>query len=174
MLVEQHKVKLGAAAAVAGDAFLGARPRPASKPLSVGVVLQNFGSFFAGLWRHKALVGCIVLAVLVLFILRSCTLPFDLGASKEDLRLRAEIATSNAEAAEFRRQRDLAIAEAEREAALRRAQIEVLSAQGHREIAEATPEHESPIDPELSAAWRRSIERLRDNTGADLVSGNSG
>lgn len=173
MLFQQHGAKLRGVAVAVGDAVLGAQPRPA-RSVSIDTALTNFGQFFAWCWRHKVLIGGVLVALFVLSFLKACNSPFDLGVSKEELRLRAEIAEANTELAERTNERDAAIADAEREAALRRQQITILTEQGHNEIAEATPENETPIDIELSAAWRRSIERLRDNGSEERLGSYSG
>ncbi len=66
MLVEQHKVKLGAAVGVARDAVLGARPRPAPASLSVGQSFAGLSMPFGIPWK---LIGCVAVVALVLGLL---------------------------------------------------------------------------------------------------------
>ena len=173
-LTTQHWAKIRRAGGAALAVVAGTPPAPAAQqPPALGTAVKNLGSFFAMCLRNWKLIGCILLALFVISFLRTCTGPFEFGKTKEELRLESEIATANAESSELRRQRDIAIAYAERVNALRQEQINVLSAQGRNEIAEATPEHEVPIDPELSAAWRNSISRLCIYPGAECPSADS-
>ena len=143
---------------------------PARAVPTIGTALKNLASFFAMCVRNWKPIACVALAVFIVLAYQGCSRPFDLGKSKDELRLEAEIAMANAEVSELRRQRDIAIAYADRVNALRQEQINVLSAQGRNEIAEATPENEVPVDPELSAAWRNSLSRLCIYPGAECPS----
>lgn len=128
---------------------------------TIGTVLKHFGQFFGWCLRHWKLIGCIILALLLLSFLKACNGPFEFGKSKEQLRLENELAQSQARVHELETARDAEIATISRDVAVIRNQIRAESQRGHDEIAAATPEFEAPISLELSTAWRNSLERLR-------------
>lgn len=175
-LTTQHWAKIRRAGGAALAVVAGTPPAPAAQNLkqaapTIGTVLKNFGQFFGWCFRNWIPIVGVCALLFLIAMAKGCSVPGPFHVkSKEELRLEAEIAVANAATTELRRQRDLAIADAEREAALRQAQIAVISAQGRNEIAEATPEHEEPIDPGLSAAWRHSLERLCIYPGAQCDS----
>ena len=135
-----------------------AATRPAPQ-LTLEGVATGAGNLLGFFWRWKW-----VLLVLAAYLLASnltgCS-PFGLGKSRGELRLERELAEAEAETQAAVNARDAVIAQAARDAAIRRAQIRLESQRGQDEIAAATPENETPISPELSAAWRGAIERLR-------------
>lgn len=109
-------------------------------------------------WRLVAIVGLIV-------VLFGAAYFFDhegykRGVSSERHKWETQLDASERRVQRAEAARDAVIAQAARDRAIRQAQITVLSQRGHDEIAAATPDHESAIDPALVSAWRASLDRL--------------
>lgn len=138
------------------------RPARPNKPIKTTTAIKNIFAFFGGLvaWVAKRPVLAIGLVLLAAFLLLgppSCS-PF--GRSADALRLERELAEQEARTQEQLRERDKAIAAIRSQTARQLTQIRLESQRGHDAIADATPEHEEPIDPGLVAAWRDSLDRL--------------
>ena len=141
------------------------RVRP-HEPNSLNIPIMTAGANLARAgWRVlvfilKNPVFALGLALVAFWLLSGAKLPFA-GKSKGELRLEAELARSEARVMEVINARDVEIAEAAARAAVRRAQIVLLSEQGRTEIEAARPADETPLDPGVERAWRDALERLR-------------
>ena len=90
MLFQQHGAKLRGVAVAVGDAVLGAQPRPARNVPTIGTILSNLGQFASWCARNWKWIGCLLLALVIFSVMRSCGDAFGWGKSRGEIRRDAE------------------------------------------------------------------------------------
>jgi hypothetical protein len=143
---------------------------PVQTPPNNPIRLPSITSVLGWFWKYKAALLIVAAFLFVFGLLRGCDLnPF--GSSPDRLRLERDMAEAEVETQETINDRDQDIAAIDRDLALMRQQLQNLAQRGRDEIAAAAPDDEAPIDPELVAAFRNSLDRMcvprADGTRAD-------
>ena len=134
--------------------LLGVRPSAPKNPIRIPQALIRFG---AGLWKWKWAILAVTLFLLSVSLMRGWK-PF--GPSREELRLRAELAREEAQTQAVLGNLRAELAAIGADARVARTRLEALSARGQQEIENARPDNEAPLDADLERAWRASLRRL--------------
>lgn len=118
----------------------------------------DVASVFAFFWRWKAAFLILAIFITGVSLMRGCA-PI-IGKSKGELRLEREIAEGETEIRDKVIERNDDLSRIAADMRVLRNELRHLSQRGRDEIAAVTPSHETPVDPQLIAAWRGALDRL--------------